>query len=191
MTASKRILLVATLDTKVEEAAFVARAIRGRGYDVELVDVSLGAPGVDSSVVVERPAISRADIASAAGSTVDAVVALPRAEAMRAVARGRPGSSRAGSRTVGRRDRDWRGHRHVARQRHLLRAAARVPKADRLDPDRPRRGVRRRSPDERGRHRRPEPPAPARACERRCRHLRDGRRTVEVDARRTRARPSR
>lgn len=88
MTASKRILLVATLDTKGEEAAFVARAIRSRGYDVELVDVSLGAPGVDSSVVVERPAISRGDIASAAGSTVDAVAALPRAEAMRAVAQG-------------------------------------------------------------------------------------------------------
>jgi uncharacterized protein (UPF0261 family) len=88
MTASKRILLVATLDTKGEEAAFVARAIRSREYDVELVDVSLGAPGVDSSVVVERPAISRADIASAAGSTVDAVAALPRAEAMRAVAQG-------------------------------------------------------------------------------------------------------
>ena len=32
MTTSKRILLLATLDTKGEEAAFVARAIRSRGY---------------------------------------------------------------------------------------------------------------------------------------------------------------
>lgn len=88
MTASKRILLLATLDTKGEEAAFVARAIRSRGYDVELVDVSLGPPGVPDSPGLERPAITREDIAAVANSTVDAVAALPRAEAMVAVAQG-------------------------------------------------------------------------------------------------------
>jgi uncharacterized protein (UPF0261 family) len=79
-----RILLAATLDTKGEEAQFIADVLRGRGHAPVIVDLSLGpagSAGTDAD-------ISREHIASAAGTTVEALAALPRAEAMQAVARG-------------------------------------------------------------------------------------------------------
>ncbi|HEY2655653.1 MAG TPA: Tm-1-like ATP-binding domain-containing protein [Solirubrobacteraceae bacterium] len=83
-TQPGRIIVAATLDTKGEEARFVADAIRGRGHTPVLVDLSLG-PGGDTQAGAD---ITREDIASEAATTVDALAGLPRAEAMEVVARG-------------------------------------------------------------------------------------------------------
>ncbi len=63
------ILLIATLDTKAEEALYLKEKIVSYGCDVILMD-----PGIlgDSSAVAD---ITRYDIAKAAGTTVDALVA--------------------------------------------------------------------------------------------------------------------
>jgi len=79
---SRRILVLATLDTKGDEADFLAERIGGRGHLPWVVDLSLaGTPG--------RPAqISRDQVAAAAGRSWAELSALPRAEAMKAVAAG-------------------------------------------------------------------------------------------------------
>lgn len=61
------IALVGTLDTKGHEYAFVRNCIRAQGADTLLIDTgTLGEPLVDAD-------ISRADVASAAGTTIDAL----------------------------------------------------------------------------------------------------------------------
>jgi uncharacterized protein (UPF0261 family) len=80
--SARRILVLATLDTKGEEAAYLVRAIRSRGHEARVVDLSLG-PRVAAAADVTRDEIARS-----AGTTVDALAALPRAEAMEVVARG-------------------------------------------------------------------------------------------------------
>jgi len=77
-----RIALLATLDTKSDEARFVADTIRARGHTPWIVDLSLrpgGSLGAD---------ISRESIATAAGSSGDAVAQLQRAKAMEVIAAG-------------------------------------------------------------------------------------------------------
>jgi uncharacterized protein (UPF0261 family) len=77
-----RILVLATLDTKGDEAAFLAAEIRALGHEPWLVDLSLGlADGPPGD-------LTRAEIAAAAGSSVAELRSLPRASAMEHVARG-------------------------------------------------------------------------------------------------------
>ncbi len=80
----RRIILLATLDTKGDEAGYLAGAIRARGFEPFLVDLSLK-PGTGAGVPAD---VSRTAVAQAAGTTVDSLAKLPRAEAMEIVARG-------------------------------------------------------------------------------------------------------
>jgi len=78
----KRIVLLATLDTKGDEAEFVAERIRQRGHAPWLVDLSLqrgGSRAGDST---------RDDVAHAAGRDWSELSALARAQAMEVVADG-------------------------------------------------------------------------------------------------------
>jgi uncharacterized protein (UPF0261 family) len=79
---SRRIAILVTLDTKAEEARFVADCIRRRGHEPWIVD--LGIAGVPSFV----GDTSREAVAEAAGTTVAAISALQRAEAMEVAAAG-------------------------------------------------------------------------------------------------------
>ena len=72
------VLVIGTLDTKAEEINFLAEAIATAGGSPVLLDSSV-APGEAAS---EFPTISRADVALSSGSTIDAVGALPRGEAV-------------------------------------------------------------------------------------------------------------
>jgi uncharacterized protein (UPF0261 family) len=72
----KRIVVLATLDTKGDEAAFVAERIRDRGHAAWLVDLSLLAPRAD------------ADTPREAVATISELEGLPRVEAMEIVAEG-------------------------------------------------------------------------------------------------------
>src|SRR5919197_5469016 len=80
--SSRRILLLATLDTKAEEAAYLVRAIRSRGHEVTVVDLSL------RSGTASPADISREEVARSAETTLEELAALPRADAMEVVARG-------------------------------------------------------------------------------------------------------
>jgi uncharacterized protein (UPF0261 family) len=75
----KRILVLATLDTKGDEAGFLARCIDARGHAAELVDLSLGAftdrPRAEAMEVVARDAAERVARRVADG-TVDAVIGI-------------------------------------------------------------------------------------------------------------------
>lgn len=73
------VAVLATLDTKGEEAEFVAERIRAHGLQPWVVDLSLGRQAVDG---VDTP---RSTVAAQAGWDVDDLVALPRAEAMEVV----------------------------------------------------------------------------------------------------------
>lgn len=77
-----RIALLATLDTKSDEARFVADTIRGRGHVPVVVDMSLRPGG---SVTAD---VTRAAIATASGTSPDDVAALQRAKAMEVIAAG-------------------------------------------------------------------------------------------------------
>lgn len=84
-------LVLATLDTKGEEAAFVADEISARGCVPEILDLSLG-PGEHGSAAagahIARPGsrdISRQQVSTAAGTTIEAIAQLPRADAMKVV----------------------------------------------------------------------------------------------------------
>ncbi len=77
-----RIALLATLDTKSDEARYVADAIRARGHTPVVIDLSLR-PGGSLAADTSRDAI-----AAAAGSTADAVAQLQRAKAMEVIASG-------------------------------------------------------------------------------------------------------
>jgi uncharacterized protein (UPF0261 family) len=78
----KRIALLATLDTKGDEAEFVAERIRQRGHAPWLVDLSLQSGGSRAGDT------SRDDVAHAAGRDWSELSALPRAQAMEVVADG-------------------------------------------------------------------------------------------------------
>ena len=69
MAKKRTVVIVATLDTKGAEAAFVRDEITAWGLDTLLVD-----PGVLGSPSVE-PDISRYDVARAAGTTLEALLA--------------------------------------------------------------------------------------------------------------------
>ena len=79
---ARRIALLVTLDTKAEEASFVAACIRQRGHVPWIVDLSIA--GV-SPFPGDTP---REVVAAAAGTTVEAIAALQRANAMEVAARG-------------------------------------------------------------------------------------------------------
>ena len=78
----KRIIILATLDTKADEARFVADAIRRRGHEPWIVDLSIS--GV-SPFAGDTP---REAVAQAAGRAWEAMAALQRAEAMEVAADG-------------------------------------------------------------------------------------------------------
>ena len=78
----KRIAVLATLNTKGDEARFVAECVAARGYRPWLVDLSLiGGSSLSGDT-------SREAVAQAAGRTPDEVERLQRAEAMQVVADG-------------------------------------------------------------------------------------------------------
>jgi len=77
-----RIALLATLDTKSDEARFVADTIRARGHTPWVVDLSLRPGGTLAADV------SRVAIASAAATTTSAVEQLQRARAMEVIVSG-------------------------------------------------------------------------------------------------------
>ena len=81
-SGARRIVVLATLDTKAEEAAFVADCIRRRGHLPRLVD--LGVAGV-AALPAET---TREAVARAAGLSWETLSALPRTEAMEAAAAG-------------------------------------------------------------------------------------------------------
>jgi len=82
LNAPRRIVVLATLDTKDEEVAYLVSAIRSRGHEPWVVDIGLR--GAETA----HADISRDDVAGAVGSSAEAISALPRAEAMEVVAAG-------------------------------------------------------------------------------------------------------
>jgi uncharacterized protein (UPF0261 family) len=78
----KHIALLATLDTKSDEARFVADAIRRRGHTASIIDLSLR-PGGSLNGDTSRAAVARA-----AGTSSEAVAGLQRAQAMEVIAAG-------------------------------------------------------------------------------------------------------
>lgn len=84
------ILLIGTLDTKADELGAVAEHIEALGGSVMLLDTSGRAHGnfEVSGPESGRILISRDDVATAAGTTGDAVAALPRGEAVAALRAG-------------------------------------------------------------------------------------------------------
>src|SRR5262245_24583071 len=77
-----RIVVLATLDTKAEEARFLATCIRARRHDPWIVDLGTGgAPAFAGDT--PREAVARA-----AGLTWPALAGLPKGDAMAAVAAG-------------------------------------------------------------------------------------------------------
>jgi len=81
--SSERIIVLATLDTKADEAAYLADGIRSRGHEPVVVDLSLGA-----ETGATAGDVTREEVARAAGTSVGELAELPRAEAMEMVARG-------------------------------------------------------------------------------------------------------
>lgn len=78
----RRIAILATLDTKANEARFVAEVISMRGHDPFVIDTGIaGAPSFAGDV-------SREKVAAGAGTTAAAIAGLPRAEAMSLAAEG-------------------------------------------------------------------------------------------------------
>lgn len=76
------VLVLATLDTKGAEAAHLAHAIRQSGATPMVVDLSVfGPPGAEADV-------TRADVARAAGSEIDVLARMERAEALAVMADG-------------------------------------------------------------------------------------------------------
>ncbi|MFN8526042.1 MAG: Tm-1-like ATP-binding domain-containing protein [Chloroflexota bacterium] len=79
---SARVAVLVTLDTKAEEATFVADCIRRRGHTPWIVDLGISGTAPFSGDT------SREAIAEAAGTTVASIGALQRAEAMEVAAAG-------------------------------------------------------------------------------------------------------
>ncbi len=84
-TASRVIAIIATLDTKAEEAQFLKVWFRERGYQARLVDV--GTAG-DPQPPVAGPDVRRETVAAAAGVSLPALLSMRRDEAMAAMGRG-------------------------------------------------------------------------------------------------------
>ena len=82
MTAAPRIAVLATLDTKSEEAAFLRYVIAAEGGAARVVDIGLGAQRLPFATV------GAAEIAAAAGRDLDELRAGPRGEAMATMGRG-------------------------------------------------------------------------------------------------------
>ncbi|MFN8215521.1 MAG: Tm-1-like ATP-binding domain-containing protein [Solirubrobacterales bacterium] len=76
--ASPRILVVGTLDTKFAELCFLADAIDAAGGTPILLDSSLSGEAVPAATY---PVIGAAEVAGAAGSTLEEMASLPRGEA--------------------------------------------------------------------------------------------------------------
>jgi uncharacterized protein (UPF0261 family) len=81
-----RILLIATLDTKAPDIAYLAEVIRERGAVPVVMDAStrLG----HAEIVPETEVIARDGVAAAAGHTIDEINAMPRGEAIAAMRAG-------------------------------------------------------------------------------------------------------
>ena len=81
--SKRQVLILATLDTKPDEARFLAQAVRARGQRPWIVDIGTGGtPGFDGDT-------SRDVVARAAGlDSASDLAALPKAAAMRAVVDG-------------------------------------------------------------------------------------------------------
>jgi uncharacterized protein (UPF0261 family) len=75
---SLAVLVIGTLDTKGSEIEYLAAAIEGRGTTPLLLDSSTVAGEAGSRFEL----ITRTEVASAAGSSIEAVAALPRGEAV-------------------------------------------------------------------------------------------------------------
>src|SRR3989442_14945976 len=84
-----RIVVLATLDTKAEEARFLAECIRARRHEPWIVDLGTGGRPVFPG---DTP---REAVAGAAGLTWPALAGMPKGEAMAAVGAGAGGPGRA------------------------------------------------------------------------------------------------
>lgn len=82
---SRVIAIIATLDTKAEEARFLQVWFRARGYDARLVDVGTAR---DPQPPVAGPDVPRETIAAAAGVSLPSLLSMRRDEAMAAMGRG-------------------------------------------------------------------------------------------------------
>lgn len=85
MRPERVVAIVATLDTKGEEAVFLQNWFCRRGYDARLVDVgTLG----DAPLAAREPDVSRRRVAAAAGISPEAFAGMRRDEIMAAMGRG-------------------------------------------------------------------------------------------------------
>jgi uncharacterized protein (UPF0261 family) len=89
MAGLRRVLILATLDTKGDEAGFVAEAIYAHGCEPEILDLSLGPATIGDETQTGRRGggrdVSRDQLAAAAGTSVEAIAQIQRAEAMKVV----------------------------------------------------------------------------------------------------------
>lgn len=70
MSAAARILIIGTADTKADELLFMQRCVREQGGEADIMDVGvLGTPPFE-------PAWRNTDVAAAAGTTIEAIIAL-------------------------------------------------------------------------------------------------------------------
>lgn len=83
MTKTPRVVLLATLDTKSDEASLLRDEVRRQGCEVCVVDLSLRGPDQRTDA-----AITRGEVALAAGCAVKDIERMARSDAMQAVARG-------------------------------------------------------------------------------------------------------
>src|SRR5262245_53615407 len=83
MSSPKTVLLIATLDTKGEEAAFLRKAIESRGKKVLVLD-----PGLRGEPSHGAPDFDRGRVAAAAGATYEQVLRTARHEAVEVMTSG-------------------------------------------------------------------------------------------------------
>ena len=79
------VAIVATMDTKGEEAAFLGHWFRSRGYDVRIIDTGTVA---DPAQPLAATDVRREDVARAGGVGLDALASMRRDEAMATMGRG-------------------------------------------------------------------------------------------------------
>ena len=90
-----RVAILATLDTKGDEAEFVADQFRRRGLEPVLVDLGTG------GTAGHHAGVSRDEVIAAAGSTAAELKAAAKADAMAIMARGAAVLLTNGSSTAG------------------------------------------------------------------------------------------
>jgi uncharacterized protein (UPF0261 family) len=81
-------MVLATLDTKGDEANFVAAEIAARGCQPEILDLSLGPAPSAGEIGAGRGGgrdVSREHLAATTGTSVEAIAQMPRADAMKVV----------------------------------------------------------------------------------------------------------